>query len=63
MSNIKCLSNKKNKAYVIPTNEWLKPIKPLIIESSDAEIMLAKLVDKEEVLVHFIKNLKIFYKK
>jgi len=56
MSNIKCLSNKKNKAYVIPTNEWLKPIKPLIIESSDAEIILAKLVDKEDVLVRITKN-------
>lgn len=56
MSDIKCLSNKDNKAYVIPTNKWLKPIKPLFNISSDADIILAKLVDKEEVLVRITKN-------
>jgi hypothetical protein len=56
MSDIKCLSNKNNKAYVVPTNKWLKPLKPLFFESSDADIMLAKLVDKEEVLVRITKN-------
>ena len=56
MSDIKCLSNKSNKAYVIPTNKWLKPLKPLFNISSDADIVLAKLVDKEEVLVRITKN-------
>jgi hypothetical protein len=56
MSDIKCLSNKNNKAYVVPTNKWLKPLKPLFFESSDADIMLAKLIDKEEVLVRITKN-------
>ncbi len=56
MSDIKCLSNKSNKAYVIPTNKWLKPLKPIFFESSDADIVLAKLVDKEEVLVRITKN-------
>jgi len=56
MSDIKCISNKINKAYVVPTNEWLKPLKPLFLDSSDADIMLAKLVDKEEVLVRITKN-------
>lgn len=53
---LKCLSNSDKKAYVIPTNEWLKPVKPLITNSSDAQQILARMVDKEDVLVRVTSN-------
>ncbi len=53
---LKCLSNSDKKAYVIPTNKWLQPIKPLITNSSDAQQILARMVDKEDVLVRVTSN-------
>jgi hypothetical protein len=53
---LKCLTDKKNKAYIVPTNEWLKPIEPLITELSDANIILARLIDMEKVLVRLTNN-------
>lgn len=53
---LKCLSNSDKKAYVIPTNKWLQPIKPLITNSSDAQQILARMVDKEDVLVRVTLN-------
>jgi hypothetical protein len=60
MSIIKTISNKsKDKKYIIPTNEWLKPLKPLDSEdiNSRSLIMLSKLVDKEKVVVKLTKNI------
>jgi hypothetical protein len=60
MSIIKTISNKsKDKKYIIPTNEWLKPLKPLNSEdiNSRSLIMLSKLVDKEKVVVKLTKNI------
>lgn len=53
---IKCLKNSDNKAYIIPTNEWLKPIKPLITESSDAQLILAEMLNKEKILIRITNN-------
>ena len=53
---LKCISNKQNKAYVIPTNDWLKPIEPIITDSVEATMILAKLIDKEKVLVRITNN-------
>lgn len=64
MTTIKTISNKsKDKKYIIPTNEWLKPLKPLKNDdiNSRSLIMLSKLVDKEKVVVKITKN--IDYKK
>ena len=30
MPDIECLKNSETKKYIIPTNEWLQPLKPLI---------------------------------
>lgn len=60
MSSIKTISNKtKNKKYIIPTNEWLKPLKPLKTDdiNSRSLIMLSKLVDKEKVVVKITKDI------
>lgn len=53
---LKCLSNSNKKAYVIPTNDWLKPIKPLITNSSDAHQVIARMVDKKNILVRITTN-------
>ena len=60
MTTIKTISNKsKDKKYIIPTNEWLKPLKPLKKDdiNSRSLIMLSKLVDKEKVVVKITKNI------
>jgi hypothetical protein len=56
MSKLKCLKDSKTNAYIIPTHEWLQPIKPLITESSDAQQIIAKMLDKEEILVRLTNN-------
>ena len=53
---LKCISTSDKKAYVIPTNEWLKPVKPLITNSSDAHQVIARMVDKENILVRITTN-------
>jgi hypothetical protein len=57
MAEIKCLKNSETKKYIVPTNEWLKPLKPMITSiSTKGKIILAKLVDKEKVVVKLTKN-------
>jgi hypothetical protein len=52
----------KNKMYIIPTNEWLQPIKPLLTDdiNSRSLLMLSKLADKEEVVVKITKNIDFY---
>jgi hypothetical protein len=52
MTEIKCLKDSETKKYIIPTNDWLIPLKPLITSiSTKGKIMLAKMIDKEKVIV------------
>lgn len=55
-TELKCLKNSETKAYIIPTDKWLKPIKPLISNSSDAQHIISKLLDKENILVRLTNN-------
>lgn len=52
------INTEKDKKYIIPTNDWLIPIKPLITNDINTRslIMLSKLVDKGEVVVKITKN-------
>jgi serine/threonine protein kinase len=60
MTEIKCLKDSETKKYIIPTNDWLKPLKPLITSiSTKGKIMLAKMIDKEKVIVKLTKNIDI----
>ena len=34
MTEIKCLKDSETKKYIIPTNEWLVPLEPLITSIS-----------------------------
>jgi hypothetical protein len=64
MSSKEIHSNKSiSKKYIIPTNEWLKPIKPFFNDdiNSRSLIMLSNLVDIGKVVVKITKN--IDYKK
>ena len=47
-----------NKQYIIPTKKWLKPLEPLITDDINTEglIMIAKFIDKEEVIVKITKE-------
>lgn len=53
---LKCLSNSDTKALVIPTNEWLQPVKVLITNSSNAQQFLARMINKENILVRVTLN-------
>ncbi len=53
---LKCLKNSDTKAYIIPTDEWLQPIKPLITNSSNAHNIISRMVDKEKILVRLTNN-------
>ena len=53
---LKCLKNSETNAYIIPTNKWLQPIKPLITNSSDATNIISRMVDKEKILVRLTNN-------
>lgn len=55
-TELKCLKNSDTKAYIIPTNEWLQPIKPLLTQSSDAHNIIAKMLNKENILVRLTNN-------
>jgi hypothetical protein len=64
MSSKEIHSNKSiSKKYIIPTNEWLKPIKPFFNNdiNSRSLIMLSNLVDIGKVVIKITKN--IDYKK
>ena len=52
---LKCLKNSDTKAYIIPTTEWLQPVEPLITSSSHAKTIIAKLLNKEKILVRLSK--------
>ena len=54
--SLKCLSNSDKKALVIPTNEWLQPVKLLITNSSNAQQVLARMINKENILVRVTLN-------
>lgn len=56
MSDLNCLKNSENKAYIIPTDKWLKPLYPLISNSSDAQKIISKMMDKENILVRLTNN-------
>jgi len=57
MSEIKCLKDSETKKYIIPTDEWLKPLEPLITSiSTKGKMMLAKMVSKEKVVVKLTQN-------
>jgi hypothetical protein len=47
------INESKTKEYLIPTNEWLKPIKPLITNDYNTKslIMLSNLVNQGKVIV------------
>ena len=55
-NELKCLKNSDTKAYIIPTSEWLQPVEPLITDSLNAETIISKLLDKEEILVRLTAN-------
>jgi serine/threonine protein kinase len=60
MSEIKCLKDSETKKYIIPTNEWLKPLEPLVTGiSTKGKMMLAKMVNKQKVVVKLTKNVDI----
>jgi len=52
------INTEKDKKYIIPTNDWLISIKPLITNDINTRslIMLSKLIDKGEVVVKITKN-------
>lgn len=52
------INDSKPKEYIVPTNEWLKPIEPLITNdvNSRSLIMLSHLVDQGKVVVKITKN-------
>lgn len=52
------INESKPKEYLIPTNEWLKPIEPLITNDYNTKslIMLSDLVDQRKVIVKITKN-------
>lgn len=64
----KCLFNKNNKGYIVPTKEWLKPLGELIIKKTTPNtvgmLMIAELIDKEKIIVKitssYNKKLMIF---
>ena len=58
MPDIECLKNSETKKYIIPTNEWLKPLKPLISSlNTKGKIILANMVNKKKVVVKITKNI------
>ncbi len=58
MTSIKCLKNSETKKYIIPTDEWLRPLKPLITSISAKEkLILAKMINKEKVVLKLSKNI------
>ena len=55
-NTLKCLKNTDTHAYVIPTDKWLTPIKPLISSSSNAQKIIARMLQKEKILVRVTNN-------
>ena len=57
MTDIECIKDSETKKYIIPTNEWLKPLEPLITSiSTEEKIMLADMVNKKKVVVKLTQN-------
>jgi len=56
----KCLFNKENKGYMIPTKTWLKPLSKLIIKKNNPNtvglILLSELLNKEKLIVKITPN-------
>ena len=60
MTEIKCLKDSETKKYIIPTNEWLVPLEPLITSiSTKGKMILAKMISKKKVVVKLTKNVDI----
>ena len=60
MTEIECLKNSETKKYIIPTNEWLEPLEPLITTlSTKGKIILARMAKKQKVVVKITKGLDI----
>lgn len=57
------INKEKQKEYIIPTNEWLNPIKELYTQDINTRslLMLSKMADRGEVVVKISKN--SFFKK
>lgn len=50
----------RNKKYIIPTNEWLEPLEPLITTLlTEDKLILAQMVQKQKVVVKITKSLDI----
>jgi hypothetical protein len=60
MTDIECIKDSETKKYIIPTNEWLKPLKPLITSiNTKGKIMLANMVNKKKVVVKLTQNVDL----
>jgi len=60
MTDIECLKNSETKKYIVPTNEWLEPLEPLITSlSTKGKIILSSMVKKQRVVVKITKGLDI----
>ena len=60
MTEIECLKNSETKKYIIPTNEWLEPLEPLITTlSSKGKLILTQMVKKQKVVVKITRGLDI----
>ena len=58
MAEIKCLKNSTTKKYIVPTNEWLVPLEPLITSiSTKGKLILANMITKEKVVVKITQNI------
>ena len=61
MAEITCLKNSETKKYIIPTDTWLEPLNPLITNlSSRGKLILARMANKNKVIVKITKNLDLF---
>lgn len=55
-----CLKDTITKKYIIPTDKWLQPLKPLVVNdiNTDGFIMIGKLIEKEKVIIKISQGYK-----